>query len=62
MCAEELRLPPGYQLDRSDPDLWSLRWPEGWAVAPFSAQATTNQAIEEMSREDYEHVGEEEYP
>jgi len=61
MGSEELRLPPGYRLDRSDPDVWSLRRPEGWAVAPFSAQATTNQAIEEMSREDYEHVGEDEY-
>ena len=32
-------LPPGYRLDRSDPDLWTLRRPEGWEVAYFSATA-----------------------
>ena len=25
MDREELRLPPGYRLDRSDPDVWALR-------------------------------------
>jgi hypothetical protein len=31
MCAEELRLPPGYRLDRSDPDLWRCAGPRvGW--------------------------------
>ena len=34
---EEPRLPPGYRLDRSDPDLWTLRRPEGWVAAYFSA-------------------------
>jgi hypothetical protein len=32
-----LSLPPGYQLDRSDPDVWALRRPGGWVVAYFSA-------------------------
>jgi hypothetical protein len=36
--SEELRLPPGYRLDRSDPDVWALRRPDGWVVAHFSAQ------------------------
>jgi hypothetical protein len=29
MGPEEPRLPPGYRLDRSDPDLWTLRRSEG---------------------------------
>jgi hypothetical protein len=33
----EVHLPPGYRLDRSDPDLWALRRPKGWVVAYFSA-------------------------
>src|ERR671910_432422 len=28
----ELHLPPGYWLDSSDPDVWSLRRPEGRVV------------------------------
>jgi hypothetical protein len=51
---EKLRLPPGYRLDRSDPDLWTLRRPEGWVVAHFSARGVTNETIEEMAWEDYE--------
>ena len=35
----DLRLPPGYRLDSSDPDLWALRRYEGWVVAYFSAWA-----------------------
>jgi hypothetical protein len=57
----EPRLPPGYRLDRSDPDVWALRRPEGWVVARFSAQGATKEAIEEAAWEDYES-GEEEYP
>ncbi len=38
MRPEELHLPLGYRLDRSDPDVWALRRPEGWAVAYFSAR------------------------
>jgi hypothetical protein len=26
----ELSLPPGYRMDRSDPDVWTLRRSEGW--------------------------------
>jgi hypothetical protein len=37
MGPEEPRLPPGYLLDRSDPDVWALRRSEGWVVAYFSA-------------------------
>jgi hypothetical protein len=51
---EELRLPPGYRLDRSDPDVWMLRRPEGWVVAYFSARSATREAIEETAWEDYE--------
>jgi hypothetical protein len=57
----EIRLPPGYRLDRSDPDVWALRRPEGWVVAHFSAQGATNEAIEQVAWEDHE-CGEEEYP
>ena len=56
----EPRLPPGYRLDRSDPDVWTLRRHEGWVVAYFSAQGVTKEAIEEAAWEDYR--GEEEYP
>ncbi len=38
MGREELRLPPGYRLDRGDPDVWALRRAGGWVVAHFSAQ------------------------
>jgi hypothetical protein len=59
---EELRLPPGYWLDRSDPDLWALRRYEGWVVAHFSARRATKEAIEQVAWEDYEGAGEEQYP
>jgi hypothetical protein len=58
----EPRLPPGYRLDRSDPDVWALRRPEGWVVAYFSAQGVNNEAIEQVAREDHEGSGEEQYP
>jgi hypothetical protein len=61
MRSEEPSLPPGYRLDRSDPDVWALRRPEGWVVAHFSAQGATREAIEEAAREDYEGAGEEQY-
>ena len=60
MGPEELRLPPCYQLDRSDPDVWALRRPEGWVVAYFSARGATREDIEEAAWDDYES-GEEEY-
>ena len=59
----ELRLPPGYRLDRSDPDVWALRRPEGWMAAHFSARGATREAIEQAAWEDYGGgAGEEEYP
>ena len=61
MGLEEPRLPPGYRLDRSDPDLWTLRRPEGWVVAYFSARGATKKAIERAACEDYEGGGEEQY-
>lgn len=57
----EPRLPPGYRLDRSDPDVWMLRRSEGWVVAYFSAWGVTKEAIEETAWEDYKNGGEEEY-
>jgi hypothetical protein len=58
----EARLPPGYRMDTSDPDVWALRRPEGWVVAHFSAQGATREAIEQAAWEDYEGSGEEKYP
>jgi hypothetical protein len=58
---DERRLPPGYRLDRSDPDVWALRRPEGWVVAHFSAQGASKEAIEQAAWEDYEGSGEEKY-
>ena len=60
--SEEPCLPPGYRLDRSDPDVLALRRPEGWVVAHFSAQGATKEAVEEAAWEDYEGGGEEAYP
>jgi hypothetical protein len=62
MCSGEPRLPLGYWLDRSDPDVWTLRRSEGWVVAYFSAQGVTKEAVEEAAWEDHERIGEEEYP
>jgi hypothetical protein len=59
---EEPHLPPGYRLDRSDPDLWTLRRPEGWVVAQFSARGVTTEAVEKAAWEDHAGLGEEEYP
>jgi hypothetical protein len=62
MRSEEPRLPPDYQLDWSDPDVWALRRPGGWVVAYFSARGATKEAIEQVAWEDYEGAGEEQYP
>ncbi len=43
----ELRLPPGYSLDLSDPDVLTLRCARGSVVARFSARGATLEAIEE---------------
>jgi hypothetical protein len=48
---DELSLPPGYRLDRSDPEIWTLRRPEGWVVAHFSARGATREAIEQAAWE-----------
>ncbi len=49
MGSEEPRLPPGYRLDRSDPDVWILRRPEGWVVAYFSARGATKEVMEQAA-------------
>jgi hypothetical protein len=51
--SREVRLPPGYRVDRSDPDVLVLRSPEGTAVARFSAQGATAEAIEQEARTHY---------
>ena len=50
---EEPRLPPGYDLDRSDPDVLVLRCPHGAAVARFSARGAAAEAIEQEARMHY---------
>ena len=62
MASEEPRLPPGYRLGRSDPDVWTLRRQSGWVVAHFSARGATYEAVEEAAWEDHSCAGEEEYP
>jgi hypothetical protein len=47
---EQLRLPPGYRVDRSDPDVLVLLCPHGKAIARFSAQGATAEAIEQEAR------------
>ena len=51
--SRELRLPPGYSLDRSDPDVLVLLCPNGTAVAHFSARGATAEAIEREARMHY---------
>ena len=51
--SKELRLPPGYSLERSDPDVLVLRCPHGKAAARFSAQGATAEAIEREARTHY---------
>jgi hypothetical protein len=48
-----VRLPPGYSLDRSDPDVLVLRCPNGTEVARFSAMGATAEAIEQEARTHY---------
>ena len=45
--------PPGYGLDRSDPDVLVLRCPQGVVVARFSARGATTEDIEREAWEDY---------
>jgi len=48
----EGRLPPGYRLDRSDPDVIILRSPSGSVVSHFSGRGATQQTIECEAWED----------
>jgi hypothetical protein len=52
---EEPRLPPGYSLDLSDPEVLVLVCSQGEAVARFSARGAAAEAIE---REASTHHGE----
>ena len=51
--SREVRLPPGYNLERSDPDVLVLRCPHRKAVARFSAWGATPKAIEKEARTHY---------
>ena len=51
--SEEPRLPPGYSLDHSDPDVLVLRCPHGKVVARFSARGAAAEAIEREARTHY---------
>ena len=48
--SKEPRLPPGYALDRSDPDVLVLRSPRGRAIARFNARGATLESIEREAR------------
>jgi hypothetical protein len=52
-ASREGRLPPGYRLERSDPDVLFLRCPHGTVVARFSARGATAEAIEREARTHY---------
>ena len=49
-ASKELRLPPGYSLGHSDADVLVLLCSHGTAVARFSAQGATAEAIEQEAR------------
>ena len=51
--SKEPRLPTGYSLDRSDPDVLVLLCPQGTEVARFSARGATAEAIEREARKHY---------
>jgi hypothetical protein len=51
--SREVRLPSGYSLERSDPDVLVLLCPNGKAVARFSARGATAEAIEREARMHY---------
>ena len=48
-----MRLPSGYRVDRSDPDVLVLRCPHGTVIARFSAQGAKAEAIEREARTHY---------
>jgi hypothetical protein len=51
--SRDVRLPPVYSLERSDPDVLVLRAPDGTIVARFSARGATAEAIEREARTHY---------
>jgi hypothetical protein len=48
-----VRLPQGYTLDHSDPDVLILRCPQGTVIARFSAWGATAESIEREARTHY---------
>jgi hypothetical protein len=52
-ASREERLPSGYTLEHSDPDVLVLLCPQGTVVARFSAQGATAEAIEQEARMHY---------
>ncbi len=48
----KLRLPQGYYLEK-DPDIWTLRRPDGRLVAAFSARGVVAETIEGAAWEDH---------
>ena len=50
---EEPRLPPGYSLDLSDPEVLVLRDSQGAAIARFSARGAAAEIIEQEARMHY---------
>ena len=46
-------LPPGYYLDRSDPEVLILRSAEGAVVARFSARGYSAESVEREAWEDH---------
>jgi hypothetical protein len=52
-ASRDPRLPSGYSLDHSDPDVWVLLCPEGTVVARFSAWGATAEAIEREAKTHY---------
>ena len=47
-----MRLPSGYRLDESDPDVLLLRRADGTVAGVFSAQGATAGALEDAAWED----------
>jgi hypothetical protein len=52
-ASREVHLPPGYTLERSDPDVLVLLCPHGTAVARFSVRGAAAEAIEREARMHY---------
>jgi hypothetical protein len=50
---DEVLLPPGYYLDRSDTEVLVLRSPEGALMARFSARGYATESVEREAWEDH---------